>query len=139
MKAVADPNQVETHRLVSCCHCQTSLEQVQPKAFEKRVKAEDLSAYKQEIVGSPHVWYKNLHRFTKNFIAGQILKNGEVAPDVTVTLEGADSRAELVSDMFGEFRFDGLSDGEYALLADGKGLAKVTVLGGSVDAGDFEI
>jgi hypothetical protein len=41
--------------------------------------------------------------------------------------------------MFGEFRFDGLSDGEYTLVAEGKELAKVTILGASVDAGDFEI
>jgi transposase len=36
LKAVADPNQVEVHCLVSCRHCQTSLEQVQPQAHEKR-------------------------------------------------------------------------------------------------------
>ena len=111
----------------------------EPEAFAKRVEAEGLAAYKPEIVAKPHVWYKNLHRFTKNFIAGQVLKGGDVAPDVVVTLKGAGSAAELVSDMFGEFRFDGLSDGEYTLVAEGKELAKVTVLGASVDAGDFEI
>ncbi len=68
-----------------------------------------------------------------------MLKGGDVASDVVVTLKGADSAAELVSDMFGEFRFDGLSDGEYTLVAEGKELAKVTILGASVDAGDFEI
>ena len=36
LKAVADPNQVETHRVVRCRHCQTSLEQVRPKAHVKR-------------------------------------------------------------------------------------------------------
>ncbi len=111
----------------------------EPEAFAKRIEAEGLAAYKEEIVAKPHVWYKNLHRFTKNFIAGQVLKAGDVAPGMVVTLKGADSTAELVSDMFGEFRFDGLSDGEYALLAEGRELAKVTVLGSSVDAGDFEI
>jgi len=111
----------------------------EPKEFAKRIETEGLAAYKPEIVAKPHVWYKNLHRFTKNFIAGQVLKSGDVAPDVTVTLKGADSQAELVSDMFGEFRFDGLSDGEYALMAEGKELATVTIHGDSVDAGDFEI
>jgi Fe-S-cluster-containing dehydrogenase component len=111
----------------------------EPEAFAKRVEAEGLAAYKPEIVAKPHVWYKNLHRFTKNFIAGQVLKGGDVAPDVAITLKGAGSLAELVTDMFGEFRFDGLSDGEYALVAEGKELAKVTILGASVDAGDFEI
>ena len=92
-----------------------------------------------EIVAKPHVWYKNLHRFKKNFIAVQVLTGGDVAPDVVVTLKGTGSEAELVSDMFGEFRFDDLSDGEYTLAAEGKELAKVTILGASVDAGDFEI
>ena len=36
LKAVADPNHVEKHRVVHCRHCQISLEQVQPKAEEKR-------------------------------------------------------------------------------------------------------
>jgi hypothetical protein len=36
LKMVAAPNHVETHRVVRCRHCQTSLEEVQPKAHEKR-------------------------------------------------------------------------------------------------------
>jgi len=36
LKAVADPDHVETHRVGRCRHCQTSLEGVQPKAHEKR-------------------------------------------------------------------------------------------------------
>lgn len=111
----------------------------EPEVFAKRIAAEGLVAYKEELVAKPHVWYKNLHRYTKNFIAGQVLKGGDVAADVTVTLNGAGSAAELVSDMFGEFRFDGLEDGDYTLTAEGKELAKVTIAGASVDAGDFEI
>ena len=145
-------------------------------------------------VAKTHVYYKNLHRFTKNFIAGQLLKDGDVAPGVAVTLacgsgcdsgndcdgdvapgvavtlacssgsgsdndSGSDSghgggsdsdfgsdsgsgngyRAELVTDSFGEFRFDGLGDGDYVIAVAGKELASVTLAGGSVDAGDFEI
>jgi len=111
----------------------------EPEAFAKRVEAEGLAAYKPDVVAKPHVWYKNLHRFTKNFIAGQVLKDGDVASGVTVTLKGADSTAALVTDMFGEFRFDALADGEYTLVAEGKELTKVTISGASVDAGDFEI
>jgi transposase len=36
LKMVADPHHVETHRVMRCRHCQTSLEGVQPKAHEKR-------------------------------------------------------------------------------------------------------
>ena len=111
----------------------------EPAEFEKRIAAEGLAAYKPELDAKPHVWYKNLHRFTKNFIAGQLLKEGDVAPDVKVLLKAAGCETELVSDMFGEFRFDGLDDGEYTLSAAGRELAKVTLAGASVDAGDFEI
>ena len=110
----------------------------EPAAFEKIIEAEGLSAYKSELDTKPHVWYKNLHRFTKNFIAGQLLTGGDVASGIEVTLSGRQD-AKLVSDIFGEFRFDGLEDGDYALSVDGKELAKVAVSGASVDAGDFEI
>lgn len=111
----------------------------EPAAFAARIEEEGLSAYRSELGAGPHVWYKNLHRFTKNFIAGQLLKNSDVAQDVRVTLTGEGVSAEILSDMFGEFRFDGLEDGSYALFAEGKEFAKVCVSGASVDAGDFEI
>ena len=112
---------------------------MEPAEFEKKAAAEGLAVWKSELGTKPHVWYKNLHRFTKNFIAGQLLKDGDVASGVTVSLEGAGCKAELVSDMFGEFRFDGLDDGEYTLSADGKELTKAVVAGASIDAGDFMI
>ncbi len=111
----------------------------EPAAFEKRIADEGLAAYKAELGTRPHVWYKNLHRFTKNFIAGQLLKDGDVASAIAVTLSGPDGKNELISDMFGEFRFDVLCDGSYTLSADGKTLATVEIAGASVDAGDFEL
>jgi len=111
----------------------------EPEEFEKMATAEGLSAFKGELGTAPHVRYKNLHRFTKNFVAGQIIIDGDVASGVKVSLAGGGAGAELVSDMFGEFRFDGLEDGEYVISAAGKELKTVTVAGHSVDAGDFEI
>ncbi|MCL1895788.1 MAG: oxidoreductase [Clostridiales bacterium] len=106
--------------------------------FEKLVKEKELVAIVPEDVG-PRVWYKNLHRFTKNFIAGQLLKDGDVASGITVSLTGGGINAELVTDMFGEFRFDGLENGEYILSVSGKELKKVQINGSSIDAGDFSI
>ena len=107
--------------------------------FIKYAAEEGLEPYKPELGAKPHVFYKNLHRFTKNFIAGQILKGGDVAPGVAVSLSGALGKAELATDIFGEFRFDGLDDGLYELSAAGKTLTKIELAGASVDAGDFEI
>jgi hypothetical protein len=36
LKAVTNPDYIEPHRVMCCRHCQTPLEQVQPKAYEKR-------------------------------------------------------------------------------------------------------
>ena len=113
--------------------------EAEPEEFEKLIEAEGLSAYKPELGSKPRVWYRNLYRFEKNFIAGQLLKDGDVAPGVCVKLTGPDCEAELVSDMFGEFKFDGLEDGEYAVSAEGKELAKALIDGASVDAGDFDL
>ena len=112
---------------------------MEPAEFVKKAEEEGLSVLKSELGAGPHVWYKNLCRFTKNFVAGQLLKDGDVASGVTVSLAGAGCDYELVSDMFGEFRFDGLDDGEYTISAGGKELKKVLIDGASVDAGDFEI
>jgi len=111
----------------------------EPAEFEKIIAAEGLTAYKEELDTKPHVWYKNLYRFDKNFIMGQLLRNGDVAPDIKVTLSGSGGNTELITCMFGEFKFDGLDDGEYTISAEGKELAKATISGISVDIGDIEI
>ncbi|MDR0875172.1 MAG: oxidoreductase [Clostridiales Family XIII bacterium] len=110
-----------------------------PAEFAKRIAAEGLEAYKPELGANPHVWYKNLYRFTKNFVAGQLLKDGDVASGALVKIAGDGVAAEQETDMFGEYRFDDLADGDYVLAAAGKEIAKVTVAGGSKDAGDIAI
>ena len=105
--------------------------------FRKRAAAEGLERYRADVSPDGLVWYKNLYRFTKCFIAGGLLKGGECAEGVTVSLKGADA-PEQVTNYFGDFRFDGLEPGEYTLVADGKEIKKV-VIEKSVNLGSIAI
>ena len=131
------------HGVPRCVHtCPTgalSFIEEEPAEFEKRIEAEGLSACADEPKTGPHVWYKNLYRFTKNFITGQLIKDGDVMSGAPVTLSCRGLETELVTDMFGEFKFDGLDDGDYTVSAGGKTLADIKIAGASVDAGDFEM
>ena len=87
--------------------------------FAKTIAEEGLERYKPELSDNGLVWYKNLYRFTKNFIAGGLLKDGDCAEGVTVSLSGADA-PDQVTNYFGDFCFDGLAPGAYTVSADGK-------------------
>ncbi len=94
--------------------------------FKKKIAAEDLKRYKPEISDNGLVWYKNLYRFTSCFIAGGLLKGGECAEGVTVSLKGSKA-PDQVTNYFGDFRFDGLEPGTYTICAGGKDLKQVTI------------
>ena len=100
--------------------------QEEPAAFKKRIKAEKLERYQSDLSDDGLVWYKNLYRYTKCFIAGGLLKGGECAEGVTVSLKGADA-PDQITNYFGDFCFDGLDPGTYTVVANGKELKKVTI------------
>jgi len=87
--------------------------------FAKKIAAEGLKRYKPDVSDKGLVWYKNLYRFTTSFIAGGLLKDGDCAEGVTVSLKGADA-PDQVTNYFGDFRFDGLEPGDYAVVAESK-------------------
>jgi len=105
--------------------------------FKKRIEAEGLKRYKACESPDGLVWYKNLYRFTKCFIAGGILKDGDCAEGVTVSLKGAEA-PDQVTNYFGDFCFDGLDPGTYTVAIDGKDLKEVTIEE-SVNLGSFDI
>ncbi len=93
---------------------------LEEQEIQQMVEAEGLEQLHPEKGTRPNVYYKNLHRFDKEFISGSAaVKNNDVvdcAQGVHVTLYRADEvLQECVTDVFGDFRFDGLprNSGEY--------------------------
>lgn len=86
------------------------------------IKTEGLEQLHPEKGTRPNVYYKNLYRFDKVFIAGSVAeKNGEILDCVNgakVSLHSGGSKIdEAVSDAFGDFKFDRLPEnsGDYVV------------------------
>jgi Fe-S-cluster-containing dehydrogenase component len=114
--------------------------------FEKLAEEKGLVSIVPKAAG-PRVWYKNLHRYEKNMISGEIAyredKDTDVcAENVEVFLkkDGA-VVGSVVTSTFGEFRFDPVEPGSgaYEIAAElpGKGTISLLVEVGadSVDTG----
>jgi len=87
------------------------------KLSDQRMQAlareEGLEVSRPELGTAPRVYYKNLQRMTRRFIAGSVVKLEAGTPDclqgctVTLALDGAQV-AQTSTDWFGDFKFDGL-------------------------------
>lgn len=113
--------------------------------FEKLAEQKGLVSIVPAGVG-PRMWYKNLHRYNKCQIAGEIAyeENGEdlCAENVTVRLvKNGQAVASTTTSTYGEFTFDAIEpdSGNYEVTADmpGRGSvsAQVDVAADSVDTG----
>ncbi len=84
-------------------------------------KSEGLEVLYPELNTNPRVYYKNLYRFEKCFIAGSVAlaDRDECADGAEVTLTSVATGVAVVvrSNNYGDFRFDNLADdsGSYAL------------------------
>ena len=91
--------------------------------MEKRITAEALEPLYPEYHTNPRVYYKNLHRFTRCFIAGSVAVrlNGkeECAEGAKVTLLNSanENIGEHMTDNYGDFKFDNLEEnsGKYTI------------------------
>ncbi|MDR2295633.1 MAG: (4Fe-4S)-binding protein [Clostridiales Family XIII bacterium] len=110
---------------------------VEPGEMARIVAEEGLSAYRGELGTKPRVYYKNLHRFVKNFIAGGALRDGDCFENAEVELSGNGADAVQRTDCFGEFKFDGLDDGAYTLRIDQRKTVSAHVSGASVNIGEI--
>ena len=117
--------------------------------MEKMVREQQLEVIKPELNTRPRVYYRNLWRYSKCFIAGTI---SEAKAGIIDCVEGANVRlmkedrviAEMVSDAFGDFKFDRLDEnsGAYAVVVSAKDGRKKTVevkLGTSVNIGEVRL
>jgi NAD-dependent dihydropyrimidine dehydrogenase PreA subunit len=89
--------------------------------MQKRVKAEDLEVYMPELNSKPRVYYKNLYRYLKCFIAGSVAlqDKNECAEGAKITLSDSSGKAieKTVTNNYGDFKFDRLEEnsGRYEL------------------------
>jgi len=88
--------------------------------IRKRVESEGLEPYKPELKTSPRVYYKNLYRFTKCFIAGSVAlqDKDECADGAEVKLSSSGKTIEkTAANNYGDFKFHNLDEnsGPYEL------------------------
>lgn len=76
----------------------------------------------------PHVWYKNLHRFSREFIAGSaswiVGEIEDAVPGAEVVLKkNGETVGSQTTDYFGDFKFDGLEpeSGSYEININAEG------------------
>ena len=81
--------------------------------MEKIKEEQNLKELNPQFNTKPRVHYKNLHLFNKCFIGGTVVcvENGveDCLENATVVLKQGDKKLnEVISDTFGEFKFDDL-------------------------------
>jgi len=96
---------------------------MEPAEFDAFAKKEGLDGYRaDELKNQPRVLYKNLFKFTMNFISAGVLVNGDCFENGTVTLKNkAGVIATQQTNFFGEFKFDALENGEYTVEIEAAG------------------
>lgn len=129
-------------KITRCAHsCPTGAIEfymMDPEEMKKKIQAEGLESYRPELGTQPNVLYKNLYRYEKAFVSGGLLKGGECAEGIEVTLKGNGVSETQSTDYFGDFKFDALEPGQYSLFVGGKEMQKVSV-DGSVNVGSIVI
>lgn len=110
------------------------IESVVDEQLSQIVEVEKLTVLYPEFKTSPNVYYKNMYRFDKSFIAGSVALeiNGLVdcAEGVKVELfRGKESIAQVETDSFGDFKFDHLveNSGKYGIKMELTGYEKIVL------------
>jgi Fe-S-cluster-containing dehydrogenase component len=134
---------------------------VEPEEMARMIADEGLEEYLPELGAKPTTLYKNLYRFTKNFVSAGVLVDGECFEGATATLHSKEGGiactlsgagvanckdtsvlATRTTNFFGEFKFDGLNDGDYSLEIDAGGRkysTAFTIKGESLNLGFIKL
>ena len=101
---------------------------VEDSEMDKIKQSENLEVYLPEQKTSPRVYYKNLHKYTKCFIAGNmVLKDSDECAEgtiVTLIRESSQEADVAVTNNYGDFKFDNLNIGKYRLEIEYPGYEK---------------
>lgn len=109
------------------------VEYVEAAEMSRICQEHNLEVLQPENNTCPSVYYKNLYRFTKCFIAGSVAVNSSGIVDcvegakVTLSCEGK-KLSETLTDNFGDFKIDNLSEtsGPYTIEIEMLGFEKAT-------------
>lgn len=93
-------------------------------AVSQLLKCGKAEVFHPEYNAKSRVYYLDLHKITKCFIAGAVVLGdvNECAEDVTVTLKNKNGKTlETKTNNYGNFEFDGLDAGKYSVKLECKG------------------
>ena len=96
-------------------------------------KSESLEVYQPQYKAKPRVYYKNLYRYTRCFVAGSVAlqDTDECAEGAKITLRKGAKKAvdKTVTNNYGDFKIDNLEEksGKYVLEVSYSGYEKKTV------------
>jgi Fe-S-cluster-containing dehydrogenase component len=87
------------------------------------LKAGGVEVYHPEWNTQPNVYYVDLYKITRHFIAGTVVygDTDECAEDVTATLNYDGQTATKKTNNYGDFEFDGLDTGKYTVKLEAVG------------------
>ena len=95
----------------------------------KLLKSAKAEVYHSEWNTKPRVYYKDLHKMTKHFVAGAVIygDTDECAESVTATLTADGRSVKTTTNNYGNFEFDGLDAGKYTVRLECAGYTRKTI------------
>jgi len=98
--------------------------------MQRMVESDGLEEYWPSVATKPRVLFKNIHRWSKVFLAGNVVykDTDEVAEGVRVTLaRDQKTVGEVASNNYGDFKMDMLEPGEYTVSFKAQGYKDVSL------------